>query len=95
MPMHEGTELPARGGNDWDVPPVVPVVDEDGLMPPAAYPRSARNKMNRMKPNAESVESLAMLHLDQCSVKQFLTTSAQLNVRQTIVNCAFSSINRV
>jgi hypothetical protein len=40
-------------------------VDEDELTPPAAYPRSARNRMNRIKPNAESVESSAILRLDQ------------------------------
>ena len=33
VPVHEGTELPARGGNDWDVPLVVPAVDEDELAP--------------------------------------------------------------
>lgn len=65
MPVHEDTELPARGGNDWDVPLVVPAVDEDELMPPAAYPKSARNRMNRMKPKRESVESSAMLCPDQ------------------------------
>jgi hypothetical protein len=65
MPLHEDTELPERGGNDGGVPRVVPAVDEDELMPPAAYPRSARNRMNRMKPNAESVESSAMLCLDR------------------------------
>jgi hypothetical protein len=65
VPVHEDTELPSRDGNDWDVSPVVPPVDEDELTPPAAYPRSARNRMNRMKPNAESVESSAILCLDQ------------------------------
>jgi hypothetical protein len=65
VPGHEGTERPERGGNDGDVRLVVPAVDGDELRPPAAYPRSARNKMNRMKPNAESVESSAMLCLDR------------------------------
>ena len=69
MPVHEDTSLPASGGSDWDVPPVVPAVDEDEPMPPAAYPRSARNRMNMMKPNAVSVESLAMLCLDQLLCK--------------------------
>ena len=65
VPAHEATSLPARGGNDWDVPLVVLAVDEDELMPPAAYPKSARNSMKRMNPKSESVESSAMLCLDQ------------------------------
>lgn len=69
VPVHDFTELPERGGNDWDVPLVVPAVDEDELIPPAAYPRSARNRMNRMNPNTASVESSATLCLDHCCAK--------------------------
>jgi hypothetical protein len=52
---------------------VVPAVDDDKV-PPAAYPKSARNRMNRMKPNAASVESLAMPNLDQCYARTLITT---------------------
>src|SRR4249919_1698101 len=50
---------------------VVPV--EDGqLAPLAAYPRSARNSRKMMKPKRVSVESSAMLCLDQYRAKHFL-----------------------
>jgi hypothetical protein len=61
VPLHEDTSAPSRGGNDWDVP----AVDGDELMPPAAYPKSARKRMKMMNPKAVSVESLAMLCPDQ------------------------------
>jgi hypothetical protein len=43
----------------------VPVVLDGQLPPPAAYPISARNSMKRMNPKSASVESSAMLCLDQ------------------------------
>jgi hypothetical protein len=44
---------------------VVVPADDDGKAPLAAAPKSARNSMKTMNPNALSVESSAMLCLDQ------------------------------
>jgi hypothetical protein len=48
---------------------VVPAVEDGQVLPPAAYPKSARKRMKMMNPNAVSVESSAMLCLDQIPCK--------------------------
>jgi hypothetical protein len=52
---------------------VVVPADEDGQAPLAAAPSSARNSMKTMNPKAVSVESSAMLCLDQYRAKLLLT----------------------
>jgi hypothetical protein len=52
---------------------VVVPAEDDGQVPLAAAPSSARNSMKTMNPKAVSVASSAMLCLDQYRVKHLLT----------------------
>jgi hypothetical protein len=61
---------------------VVVLALEDGqVLPPAAYPKSARKRMKMMNPKAVSVASSAMLCLDQYCAKHLLTIAFPIKRR--------------
>src|SRR4029453_9188955 len=60
---------------------VVRAVEDGQVLPPAAYPKSARKRMKMMNPKAVSVASSAMLCLDQFSAKHLLTIAFPIKRR--------------